>query len=136
MELTKGYALDQKLMEKGKVFEIDGATFQLRYLGSETGKKAVADLPENLKKLTSGNIEDELDVSQEELDSFFAEMFANALLVNWEGVTERGKNINATPANIRRIIKKYDVLREKLWDRATDQRNYLLFENFEEDAKN
>lgn len=137
MELTQGYALDRKLAEKGKRFDQkDGAWIQLRYIASETVKKVIRNLPEDLRKIVEMDPDEELDVSQEDTDAFFAEVFSKGLIADWSGVEERGKILKPTEANIRRVIKKYDILRRGLWADASEIRNFALFETFEAQAKN
>lgn len=131
MDIGKSYGTDKQKEEEGVWVKMgEGAEVRVARLGNKQYLEAVRRLSSKHKVASRNNkLADEvtLDVT--------VNAFAEAILLEWKGIQENGKNLPYTRENAARLLKEYADFREDIAAIAMNMENFKR-EQEEATAKN
>ena len=130
-DLQKEFATDEKSELEGVWEDIgEGA----RVLVARIGNK---DYTERFRRLGKG-LQRQLDrgsLPEDKQAAILISIIADTILLDWEGLADKGKPITYSKETARAMLKEYPNFRQLVWDIADDENLYRL-KNREDDLGN
>ncbi len=121
--------LDKSKKEDGVWLNLDEETsVRVRYMKSQEALRKHGELRAAYgKRGKRGN----LTPSEEE--AIAKEVVAQAVIVDWEGITDQGEEFPYSEDNARRLVEEYELFRDFVCDAAVDEENFREEEAYEEE---
>lgn len=131
LDLGKNFSTDDEKEEEGVWEDFgEGSRMLIASSGSKRFQKLFRQVPAGVREqMNNGKLPDKI------AREIMAGIFAKALLLNWEKISDDGKELTYSEENAKTYLLKYKRLATFVWERAEDHSRFEK-EEAEREAKN